>query len=366
MERLPALHRRLLDGPPWGWLEGSLLALLVPLSWLYGLIGVVRIKLYDLGARAVYRAPVPVISIGNLAVGGTGKTPVVDHVTRFLLGRGRRVAIVSRGYGGSLRTGVHLVCAGHGPLLGPEQVGDEPYLLARRNPQALILTARRRADGVRKAVEDYGARVILLDDGFQHRAVARDLDVVLLDALRPFGNGWVLPAGALREFPRALRRGHLFLLTRCPEGLPPSLSLPGAVLHSRHRLADTALGLRHPPAPLAQLVGLRGVAFAGIADPPGFFEALRRRGLNLVKTLSFTDHCSYNEAELAHLRALAAEADYLITTEKDGVKLQEVEFSVPCYQVPLVLEFLDPGRLEQILESLLVPGEVDGPFPRTA
>ncbi len=366
MNRLLALHRRLVDGPPWGVLERALLVLLIPLSWLYGLIGLVRTKLYDLGVLASYKAPVPVISIGNLTAGGTGKTPVVDHITRYLLGKGWRVAIVSRGYGGALGPGVHLACAGNGPLLGPGQVGDEPYLLARRNPRALILTSSRRAEGVRKAVEDYSAQVIVLDDGFQHRAVSRDLDVVLLDALRPFGNGQVLPAGLMREFPGALKRGHLFLLTRCPENSPPPVPLPGPALQSRHRLADHLVGSKGQQVSLSELARLKGGAFAGIADPRGFFDGLRSRGLNLAKTLSFADHCSYNEVEMARLQALTAEVDYLVTTEKDGVKLQGVQFSVPLYQCPLVLEFLDPGQFEQILESLLVHGELDAALPRTA
>lgn len=358
-------HRRLVDGPPWKGIDRLLLVILAPLSWLYGWIARVRIGLYAAGLFKVYRAPVPVISVGNLAAGGTGKTPVVDYIARYLLDQGRRVAIVSRGYGGENHPGVQLVCAGKGPLLAPGQVGDEPYLLARRNPRALVLTARRRAEGVRKAVAELAAEVVLLDDGFQHRAVARDLDIVLLDARRPLGNGLPLPAGHLREFPAALGRGHLFILTRVPQSPVAALKLPGPVLHSRHQLSQSLLGSDGSSLPFGDLIGKKGLAFAGIADPPGFFAACRQRGLTLGKTLSFADHCRYNAEDLEQLRRAAAEVDYLITTEKDGVKLGDLAFDVPCYQWPLSLEFVEVGALEQHLESLLKTGEGHGPVPRT-
>lgn len=357
MKALLARHRRLVEGPPWSPFDLFLLLFLTPLSWLYGLINGIRIRLYATGLFPSYRPPVPVISVGNLAAGGTGKTPVVDYIARYLLDQGRRVAIVSRGYGGNLGSGVHLVCAGHGPLLDPHQAGDEPYLLARRNPGALVLIARRRAAGVKTAVADHGAEVVLLDDGFQHRAVARDLDIVLLDARRPLGNGLPLPAGHLREFPSALQRGDLFILTRSPQEPPPGLTLPGPVLRSRHVLGQTLLGSDGSRIALENLVGKRGLAFAGIADPGSFFAALRQRGLTLGKTLSFDDHCRYNAEELAQLREAGSDADYLITTEKDGVKLSGASFAVPCYQFPLTLEFVEPGALEQHLETLFEPGE---------
>ena len=365
MNWLLARHRRLVVGPPWNGIDLLLLALLAPLGWLYGWIGRVRIGCYAAGLFRVYRAPVPVISVGNLAAGGTGKTPVIDHIARYLLGQGRRVAIVSRGYGAEKHPGVQLVCAGNGPLLSARQVGDEPYLLARRNPRALVLTARRRAEGVRKAVTELAAEVVLLDDGFQHRAVARDLDIVLLDARCPLGNGLPLPAGHLREFPSALRRGNLFILTRSPLEPVPSSGLPGPVLHSRHILSQFLLGSDGGRHPFSQLLGKCGLAFAGIADPSSFFAALQQRGLTLGKTLSFADHCRYNAEQLEQLRRAAADVDYLITTEKDGVKLGDLAFDVPCYQWPLSLEFVETGALEQHLDSLLKTGEGHGPVPRT-
>jgi tetraacyldisaccharide 4'-kinase len=157
-------------------------------------------------------------------------------------GRGRRVAVVSRGYGGQGAGRVGVVCAGDGPLLPPAVCGDEPYLLAQRNPRALVLIAPRRTEGIRLAVEAFAADVILLDDGFQHLSVARDLDIVLLDACRPFGNGHLLPAGILREPASALEQAGIVVLTRS-KGLESPLAEVRPLVRSRHRLADEVVSL---------------------------------------------------------------------------------------------------------------------------
>jgi tetraacyldisaccharide 4'-kinase len=362
--RLAAFYRRLaLQGPSnfWQWL---LFVLLLPLGLIYGIIGLLRVFFYRQGLLPVYRASVPTVSVGNLASGGTGKTPIVDSLVRFCLGRGIRVAVVSRGYGGTGVTGVGVVCDGEGPLLDPAVCGDEPYLLARRNPRALILVARKRALGVALAVERLGAELIILDDGFQHLGVARDLDIVLLDACAPFGNGWPLPAGLLREFPAALSRGNLFILTRTAAALP-SPDLPGPRLHARHRLSAEAVSLGGERRTLATLQGHKGVAFAGIADPEAFFAGLRGEGLKLLHTLSFADHAGYGSEELRTIGEAALGADYLITTEKDGVKLAGNFFAVPCYEVPLILEFVEEGGVDRVMEMLIDKGGRHGHLRRT-
>jgi tetraacyldisaccharide 4'-kinase len=340
--------------------------MLVPAGWLYGLLAAVRVNLYRRGVFSIYSAPIPVISIGNLAAGGTGKTPAADWLVKYLLAQGRKVAVVSRGYGGrGVPGGVGVVSAGAGPLLSPEICGDEPFLLARRNPRALIVVAPKRACGVRLAVERLGADVIVLDDGFQHLAVARDLDIVLLDGSHPLGNGRVLPAGRLRECPSALARGDLFILTRCGEKAPQLPALPGPVLRSRHRLDAVALSLEGAEIPLGTLAGRRGVAFAGIADPEAFFADLRRMGLHLVQTIALPDHAVYGADERARLTAAAVAADYLITTEKDGVKLMSERFAVPCYQIPVRLQVQEKDKLEKIVWNI-IDGGAREPFPRTA
>lgn len=338
------------------WTEGPrtpaqhlLYRVLSPFSELYGRVGQVRVTLYQRVLLRSHDFPVPVISIGNLAVGGTGKTPTVDWVARYCQGRGRRVAVVSRGYGGKGAGAVGIVSDGRQLLLGPEVAGDEPVLLARRNPQLIVVVAPRRAQGVRTAILELGADLIILDDGFQHLAVRRDLDIVLLDAKHPLGNGRVMPAGLLREFPEALARGDLFILTRADAGSSPP-DLPGPVLTSRHRLADRMMALDGHSLPLDSLHGKRLVAFAGIADPEAFFSDLRGKGMPLSETLAFPDHVTYNRAEIA--RITAAGGEVLLTTEKDAVKLRAADFTVPCYQVPLELTFDRPELLTAHLDRL--------------
>jgi tetraacyldisaccharide 4'-kinase len=355
MSRLQGFYRRLASRGPDGFFQWLLFLLLVPLGAAFGGIGRVRAALYRRGLLPGEGATVPIISVGNLTVGGTGKTPMVDYLVKFCLANDRRVAVVSRGYGGRKRPEVQVVSAGQGPLLEPRQCGDEPYLLARRNPQALVLVSPRRKAAVRRAVEEFGAEVVVLDDGFQHLAVKRDLDIVLLDARRPFGNGHVLPAGLLREPVSALGRGDLFVLTRCEGDLPSSLPVSGPTFRCRHLLSDEAHGLRGEILPLASLAGKRGVAFAGIAEPEGFFRELRNTGLDLAAEIPFGDHCAYGDFEQGILHNACKGADYLITTEKDGVKLSAYELPLPCYQVPMTLEFHEDGVLELILRQILFP-----------
>ncbi len=280
---------------------------------------------------------------------------MVDFVLKALAERKLRAAVVSRGYGGSGAPGVGVVSAGdgQGPLLNAAVCGDEPYLLARRNPQAVVLTSPTRSAGVRRAVDEYQAQVVVLDDGFQHMAVQRDLDIVLLDARAPLGNKRPLPAGMLREFPSALRRGDLFVLTRWHEDCPAPPALPGPVVRSRHRLAADVIDLEGNIRALSTLAGMRVVAFAGIADPEDFFRELKHRGLKLIHTIALTDHAVYDGKILERLRTACAGADALVTTEKDGVKLSAAELPLPCYQVPMTIEFLETGDFESALDSVL-------------
>ena len=357
-------HRSLVLQGPEGFLDLLLLGVLIPLGWLYGLVGLCRAALYRRGLLSSFRSPVPVISVGNITAGGTGKTPVVDALTKHFLAQGLRVAVVSRGYGGSLKGGVGVVSAGAGPQMDPSVCGDEPFLLARRNPQALVVVARRRAEGVRTAVERHQADLIILDDGFQHLAVQRDVDIVLLDGRKPVGNGQVLPAGLLREFSCALKRADLLVLTRCQERSipqPSPLFPPGkSIFSSRHMLAAEVISLTGEVVPLSRLIGQKGVAFAGIATPDAFFAELDQQGLRLVETLALSDHVVYDAQLRERLDALSRGADYLITTEKDAVKLDAGDFAIPCYQVPLSLRFFDEKSFYQKLHQL-IPGRDHAP-----
>jgi tetraacyldisaccharide 4'-kinase len=354
MSDLGGWHRHWVEAGPAGPAERLLQLLLIPASWVYGRLLQLRDLLYRWGLMSSYRAPVPVVSVGNLAVGGTGKTPMVDYLVKLLLRQGVKVAVVSRGYGGQVKGG-SLVCAGNGPEIDPEVCGDEPYLLARRNPRAVILVDSRRARGVAAAVERFDAEMVILDDGFQHLAVARDLDIVLLDARRPLGNGHTLPAGRLRERPSALNRADLLILTRAEKSSFFADPAGRPVLQCRHVLGEEVRDLRGERRPLKELTAGRALAFAGIADPEGFFAGLRKQGLSLSGTVALADHVTYDRSTLQHLNEAAstAGADFLVTTEKDGVKLPAEAFAAPCYEVPMTVVFADPKPLEAALGRCL-------------
>ena len=326
---------------------------LCPLSFFYGLLMRLRCGLYRAGLRSSYRASVPVISVGNLVVGGTGKTPMVDFLARYIAERGIRCAVVSRGYGGNYRQKVARVVDSHGEVkMTAAECGDEPYLLAKRNPRVPVYVARKRKLGVQAAERD-GVQLILLDDGFQHLAVQRDLDIVLLDAKRPFGNGCVLPAGILREPRSALQRAGLLVMTRSGPARRSPLQDSGPVLWSSHRPARILTTLGGEVVPEADYAGKSCLAFAGIARPEEFFQALRNFGLSSVAEVPLADHQKYTQDILNRLLRSCNNHDLLITTEKDAVKLSDVNFPIPCYQLGVEMVFDDISPLEALLEEVL-------------
>lgn len=298
-------------------------AALVPPSWLWLAAVSLRNRRYD-RPENVEHAPVPVISVGNLTVGGTGKTPVVAWVAERLLELGRRPAIVSRGYGGRAGRGPVLVSRGAGPLCDARLAGDEPWWLARRLAGAQVFVGSDRVSAARAAARN-GADVAVLDDGYQHRRLGRDLDVLLLDSKDPFGGGRLMPAGRLREPLSALGRAHVVLLTRSAPGeawpgLERRIRLhnPTArVLTAGHRtigFVDAAGRTAAPPR--------RAVAFCGIGAPQAFRADLERLGVEIASFRAFRDHHAYRPRELEALLALARRAEAtLVTTEKDLARL---------------------------------------------
>ena len=348
MASLAVAYRRMINRQPATLSSWTIFSLCWPLAMLFRLVVGLRTVLYRCGLLPSYRAAVPVISVGNLTVGGTGKTPVTDVVVKRLLARGLRVAVVSRGYGGNHAGAVGVVATGDGRvLMAAQAAGDEPYLLARRNPALLVYVAKVRA------AERAGVQLVVLDDGFQHLALQRDLDIVLLDSRSPFGNGQLLPAGPLREPLGALRRAGLLVMTHAAVPPVPPPLFHGPVLYCRHRLADTLLTLAGEEQPWSVLTGQPVVAFAGIARPDDFFSALRARGVVLSATLVFNDHQDYAEEQLKRLIHSCDNEKLLITTEKDAVKLQTADLPCPCLVVPLLLDFDETGELDNVLEEAI-------------
>jgi len=321
--------------PPWmRWL-------LWPLEQLYLLIVWARAAAYQRGWLRARRLPVKVISIGNLTVGGTGKTPMVIRLAGALRERGLHVAILTRGYG--RRERLPLVINGRGEVsrYTSELMGDEPVLLARRLPDATIGIGADRFALAQQILQMESLRppdVFLLDDGFQHLGLARELDVVLLDSSNPFGGNAALPAGPLREPLGALDRADLIVLTRTRDAVSSDVVStlrrynPRAPLfQARTELTGVYDAATHRPANLFVLKQQPVLAFCGIGNPEAFWEDLRRWGFEVAGTLAFPDHHRYviDDFKTIIRQADRAGARALLTTEKDLVNLTVIPPSIP-------------------------------------
>ncbi len=345
-------HRKISSNQKNTWWLQLLQLLLVPPSWCYAVIVQLRNWGFDRQIFNSYRPTLPVVSVGNLAAGGTGKTPTVDWLVKGLCAMGKKPAIVSRGYGGCYQQRVALVSDGQQLLMAADQCGDEPLLLARRNPTCPLVVARRRVDGVHYIEANIAADVIVLDDGFQHRQLARDVDLVLLDAKDPFGNGWTLPAGKLRERKSALKRADALLFTRTSE--PPTLPSGGLPsYYGHHRLSENATHLDGSCCDVSLLRNMKIFAFSGLADNQQFFQALGTFGLFPTATMSLPDHVDYTAELQQSIARGAVGCDILLTTEKDAVKLASNMFELPCYYVGLDLDIVHGQELLQLISNIL-------------
>lgn len=298
------------------WLQrGALARLLWPLSQVYGALTALRRSLYRFGLLRTERVGVPVVVVGNVIAGGSGKTPVVMAVVRHLEARGIKAGVVSRGYGR-----VTDDCREVLDDSDPRDVGDEPALI-RRSTQAPVFVARRRVDAGRALLARYPAtKVVVSDDGLQHLAMARDVEICVFDD-RGVGNGWLLPAGPLRE--RWPRPCDVILHT----GERPAF----AGFTARRALTDHAVRKDGTTIPLGDLAGRALVAVAAIAKPEAFFDMLRRRGLRLEQCVALPDHHDFH-----NWNAPMADGQTLVCTEKDAVKLWRQ--SPDALAVPLVFE----------------------------
>jgi tetraacyldisaccharide 4'-kinase len=301
---------------------GRLAALgLRPLSWLFrGAVGL-RNFAYWSGLAPTRRAAIPVVSVGNLTVGGTGKTPFALWLARRLQARGARVALVSRGYGGSA-AGVTVVSTGGGLLVGPDVCGDEPAMMAR-GFCGVVVTAARRIDAVNEAAR-LGCEIAVLDDGFQHRALARDFDIVLDDGT----GGAMLPAGPLRESRRALRRADAVVLTPAADAAAVAGSgLPSFRLTYELTGLVESVGGEWQERPCGRLAGKRVVAVVGIANPERFYAMIRHWDAEIVDVFEYPDHHAYTRSDWQEISRRSQDCDLLVTTEKDLVKLEAFPFA---------------------------------------
>ena len=307
--------RNLISGKEIGVKASLIRSALRPFSLCYSVIIWLRNIGYNFKILRSYKVAAPVISIGNITAGGTGKTPIVMWLCKLLENREIKAAVISRGYksqAGSL--------------------GDEAAMMIKNCPQTKVIINSNRVCGAQKAIEEYDCKMIVLDDAFQHRRLRRDLDIVAVDATCPFGFGKMLPSGLLREMPSNLKRAHAAIITRtdqCDENAIEkieeiiSAQNPDILIaRSIHKLVSAKM-MKDVTIELSDLLERKVFAFCGIGNPESFCNGLKKTGLDIVGSKFFNDHEDYTKESLRNVATLAKEsgADILLTTQKDWVKI---------------------------------------------
>jgi tetraacyldisaccharide 4'-kinase len=296
----------------------------LPYGWFVG----ARSLFYSLRLLKTKTLPCPVISVGNITVGGTGKTPLVMALARGLMDRGISVAILSRGYKGT-KTSEPVLSDGNSIFLSPEESGDEPFLMAQVCQGVPVLVGKDRFTNGRVALQQFGIKGLLLDDGYQHLPLHRDIDILLIDSHMGFGDHHLLPRGILREPLSHLRRAHLFLLTKVddPETSRPLEKKiheihPGAQVFYSHYRPMSLVDPKGKQEELRSLKGKKILALSGIANPDSFSSLLRKCEMEIVSEAIFPDHHSYAPKDLCSIKEKSKGVDWIVTTEKDMLKLR--------------------------------------------
>ena len=335
---------------------------LSPFGWLYGAGSSFRNALYDRGIFKTHQLGTRTISIGNLTAGGTGKTPLVAYVACILADSGEKVCILTRGYGRDDPAARVLVSDGETVTADARTGGDEPVELAQKLiGKAIVIADRDRVAAAKWAMHTFSPTVFVLDDGFQHRRVARDLDIVCVDATDPFGGESFLPAGRLREHPANLARAHAAVLTRADlaDDLPglerrigrlaPNIEIFRASYELRclaelgsHEVFDVGVLKDHPV-----------FAFCGLGSPRGFFTLLEKEAFGLVGRKAFHDHHDFTLADINDIETSAQNsgAEILITTAKDAVRLTRAKPHMRCLVAEIDLQINEDGRFRQLIVS---------------
>ena len=351
-------------------MKGAPGIILAPMGALYSAITRARLALYRRGALPTHKINSPVISVGNITTGGTGKTPLVEWVARTAESFGRKPCVLTRGYGREDAGKRVIVSDGERVLADAKEGGDEPRLLAETlRGIAAVVSDADRVSAARWAAENLKSDLFILDDGFQHLRLARDLDLVAVDATNPWGGGRLLPAGRLREPLKGLKRADLLILTRAEQAADVDslrkqaerLSGGRPVILSRTRtravrlldetmMRGNALEVPSHPSPSRPVA-----AFCAVGNPSAFFAHLRADGFVLNHTRAFPDHYVYKQADVDALAAEAKRlgAGALVTTVKDAVKLRSLDFELPCYVLDIELTFDDEEKLTGMLREAM-------------
>lgn len=319
--------------------KGLVFNFLKGLSYFYALGSKLKNDLYEQGKLVPKKVDAYVISVGNLTTGGVGKTPVVAEIAKYLVKKGEKVAIVSRGYGGRLK-GVNVISDGNNVFFDANLAGDEPRWLGVNVKGACVITSKNRYKGAKFAIDKFGATKIILDDGFQHRKLYRDLNIVLIDSEKGFGNENLLPAGPLREGLEAFDRIDKLVVVskntdhtraeKYAKVMGKKLKKDSIVCYTE---PDEVYNILTPEVKLSP--GEKVVAFSAIGQPQQFYQFLT--DYNVVKTIDFDDHHDYTKSDVEKLQQICTDLDVktLVTTEKDSAKLVNLGFYLSVYALKL-------------------------------
>ena len=339
--------------------------LLLVLSILYSAIITMRVRFYQWGLFRTHRLSCKVISIGNITLGGAGKTPMTIYLAKTLYRLGFRVVILSRGYKGQLEQSCSIITDGKTVFMDPETAGDEPYLMAEKLTGIPIVVGKNRYECGQLAIKKFTPQVILLDDAFQHLSLYRDINIVLMDFTRPLGNRHVIPRGLLREPAPNVDRSDLVILTRADIDHSHSQTVPYVgnkpVFRCRHEpdqlmhTDDNGNIVLFSPD---KLTNQKVYAFSGIANNYDFVQMLSGLQYQITGSSGFDDHHNYSDFDLETIAANAqnSSAKFIVTTEKDYVKIvKKINWPLPIFALGIKLNFgLDSQKFESIIQSKMV------------
>ncbi len=362
-EALQVYLYKLVHGEKHGFLAALLLVVLRAMSFVYGLGVTIKLGMYRLGILECHKLPCKVISLGNITVGGTGKTPTAQRLAAIIRDMGYRVVILNRGYRAEWQDEVGLVSDGRRIYMTVNEAGDEAYLLAKSLPGVPVIIGRNRYRTGSYAVNKLRAEVIILDDAYQHWQLQRDLDIVLIDTLNVFGNNFLLPRGTLREPLHNLNRANAFLLTKVDQSTGNAretiretlakYNSQALVVESTHtpqcfiEIEEWYKGVRPETVPLDAILGRSVLPFSAIGNPSSFEKTITDLGGIITQSVQYPDHHDYTMAEMQSImqKAVDNSACALITTDKDAVKIPaefiHSERPLPVYVLSIEVRFHD-------------------------
>ncbi len=330
--------------------------ILLPPFLIYLFIVTIRNYLYDIKIFKSKKLPCKIISVGNITVGGTGKTPVVIAIAKFLQQQNKTVAILSRGYGRKT-TGTQLVSDGKTNPANWETVGDEPTLMAKHLSDIPVVVDENRIRGGKYLINNFHPEIIILDDGFQHRKIYRDIDIVLVNSNISKMNNRIFSFGNFREPWKSLKRAHLILLTKSDfvvpsKNLQAKLKTIGLPIFKTNTISSSyLLDSKNNKLEVEYFSGKTALLFSGIGDPESFIKTVQNLNVRILDSINFRDHKNYSKSDIEKIskKYIDTNADIIITTEKDFLKIGETD--LPIYTIPITMD-IDKKGYAHILKLL--------------